>query len=80
MDLSSSGIGRASAVELSHAGWNVVLVGRNAQALTDTVLLCSTNVGNLKCYGDVADEAFVLSVFQETVARFGRVDLLFNAS
>ncbi|KAJ7896094.1 hypothetical protein B0H14DRAFT_2680388 [Mycena olivaceomarginata] len=28
--------------------------------------------------GDVTDETFIKTLFSETVARFGRVDLLFN--
>jgi NAD(P)-dependent dehydrogenase (short-subunit alcohol dehydrogenase family) len=67
----SSGIGRATAVELSHAGWTVVLVARNQRALTDTVLLCSTSVDVAVEPGDVTDEDFVVGVFTRAVEHFG---------
>jgi NAD(P)-dependent dehydrogenase (short-subunit alcohol dehydrogenase family) len=67
----SSGIGRATAVELSHGGWSVVLVARNQRALTDTVLLCSTSVDVVVEPGDVTDEQFVLGVFARAAERFG---------
>ncbi|KAK7061212.1 hypothetical protein R3P38DRAFT_2828154 [Favolaschia claudopus] len=77
---SSSGIGRASAIALSKAGWNVVLTARRADALRETASLCDSESPE-KCLvlpGDVTDEEFVKKLFGETVSRFGRVDLLFN--
>ncbi|KAJ6612118.1 hypothetical protein B0H10DRAFT_2282384 [Mycena sp. CBHHK59/15] len=75
---SSSGIGRESAIALSKAGWNVVLTARRTDALHETSLLCVDPDNCLLLAGDVTDEAFVKQLFSETVARFGRLDLLFN--
>jgi NAD(P)-dependent dehydrogenase (short-subunit alcohol dehydrogenase family) len=71
--LSHPGIGRATAVELSHAGWSVILVARNQRALTDTVLLCSTSIDVAVEPGDVANEDFVVGVFKRATERFGMV-------
>ncbi|KAJ6543972.1 hypothetical protein B0H19DRAFT_1169185 [Mycena capillaripes] len=75
---SSSGIGRESAIALSKAGWNVVLTARRADALHETSLLCESPETCMVLAGDVTDEEFVKKLFSETVARFDRVDLLFN--
>jgi len=72
----SSGIGRESAIELSKAGWNVVLTARRADALRETASQCPSPYTVLP--GDITDEVFVKKLFRETVAQFGRVDLLFN--
>ncbi|KAF8211717.1 hypothetical protein K438DRAFT_1807792 [Mycena galopus ATCC 62051] len=75
---SSSGIGRESAIALSKAGWNVVLTARRADALHETASRCESSENCMVLAGDVTDEEFVKKLFSETVARFGRVDLLFN--
>ncbi|WP_120075913.1 SDR family oxidoreductase [Aurantiacibacter odishensis] len=71
-----SGIGRASALGLSQAGWRVVLAGRRPEPLAD--LASSIGKSALALPTDVADSASVDGLFAETVERFGRVDLLFN--
>ncbi|GGZ29750.1 SDR family oxidoreductase [Asticcacaulis endophyticus] len=71
-----SGIGRAVAVALSQAGWSLVLAGRRKAALKDTAELCA---GETLCVPtDVTDEASVAGLFEATINRFGRVDMLFN--
>ncbi|KAJ6459791.1 hypothetical protein C8R47DRAFT_1161592 [Mycena vitilis] len=75
---SSSGIGRESAIALSKAGWNVVLTARRAEALEETASLCESADKCLVLAGDVTNEDFVKNLFSQTVARFGRIDLLFN--
>ncbi|KAF9011493.1 short-chain dehydrogenase/reductase SDR [Hymenopellis radicata] len=75
----SSGIGRQTAIALSQAGWNVVLAARRADALAETIALCSSPAEKcLSVPGDVTDEAFVQTLFAQALARFGRLDLLFN--
>jgi NAD(P)-dependent dehydrogenase (short-subunit alcohol dehydrogenase family) len=68
-----SGIGRHVAQTLHAAGWSVVLAGRRRDALEETargsMLIVPT---------DVADPAQVRSLFDQTQATFGRLDLLFN--
>lgn len=71
-----SGIGRASAIALSQAGFAVVLTGRRAEALEETRAKIA---GDALCVAaDVTDPASVKSLFAKTVERFGRLDLLFN--
>ncbi|KAF7301209.1 hypothetical protein MIND_00685600 [Mycena indigotica] len=75
----SSGIGRESAIALAKAGWHVALTARRKDALEETKQLCGSDEGRtLVLAGDVTDEEFVRALFEETVKRFGRLDLLFN--
>jgi NAD(P)-dependent dehydrogenase (short-subunit alcohol dehydrogenase family) len=71
-----SGIGRASAIALSDAGFSVVLAGRRADALEETKTRIN---GKAICVvADVTDPASVKALFAKTVDTFGRLDLLFN--
>ncbi|RKR73563.1 SDR family oxidoreductase [Frondihabitans australicus] len=70
-----SGIGRAAALELANDGWTVVIAGRRREAL-DEVAGESGRI--LPLVADVTREDDVVRLFDETVRRFGRVDLLFN--
>ena len=70
------GIGRAAAIALSEAGWNVAVAGRTADALDETVVEMTGD--GLAVATDVRDEVAVDALFDRTVERFGRVDLLFN--
>ncbi|MDE8344578.1 MAG: SDR family NAD(P)-dependent oxidoreductase [Acidocella sp.] len=72
-----SGIGRACALSLANAGWNVVLAGRRETALAET--RARAPGGNvLALPTDVTDESAVTALFAATRAKFGRLDLLFN--
>ena len=74
-----SGIGRASALALLKAGYSVTLTGRRRQALDETISLAGADGSRaLACAADVGRPDQVKSVFDQTVARFGRVDVLFN--
>ena len=70
-----SGIGRAAARTLLDAGHRVVLAGRRPDALAETV---GARPAALLVPADVTDPAAVRSLFDQVVARFGRVDALFN--
>lgn len=70
-----SGIGRAVAIALAEAGFAVVLAGRRAQTLEETAALAPDAIA---IPADVTDEASVNALFDQTVVRFGRVDLIFN--
>jgi NAD(P)-dependent dehydrogenase (short-subunit alcohol dehydrogenase family) len=71
-----SGIGAAAARALAAEGWTVVLAGRRREALE---AVAAAGAGTLvPIPTDVADEAGVRSLFETTVRRYGRVDLLFN--
>jgi NAD(P)-dependent dehydrogenase (short-subunit alcohol dehydrogenase family) len=69
-----SGIGAASARALAREGWAVVLAGRRADALASV----ATGPAMEPVPTDVTDETAVRALFDRAVARFGRVDLLFN--
>jgi len=74
-----SGIGRAVALTLLRAGWRVALAGRRADALDETIRLAGEHAGRaLAVPTDVTRADSVRALFDATVARFGRVDLLFN--
>jgi NAD(P)-dependent dehydrogenase (short-subunit alcohol dehydrogenase family) len=74
-----SGIGAAVAHALADAGWVVVLAGRRPDALVSVAEGGALLTGQLHPLPtDVTDEASVRSLFDNTVARWGRVDLLFN--
>lgn len=72
------GIGRAAATALHADGWNVVVAGRTQASLDETVTSLPQVPGTLAVVTDVSDDAAVEHLFAETVAAFGRVDLLFN--
>ncbi|MFJ3755656.1 MULTISPECIES: SDR family oxidoreductase [unclassified Streptomyces] len=72
-----SGIGRAVAVELLRAGWSVALAGRRSRTLEETAALAPEGAG-LVVPADVTRPDDVAGLFAAAVARFGRVDLLFN--
>ena len=72
-----SGIGRAVAQALAGAGWRVAVAGRRADALEATAALAAAGQ-IVPIVTDVVDEASVDALFDETVRRLGRVDLLFN--
>lgn len=75
-----SGIGRAVAVKLQAAGFDVVLSGRRVVELEKTAVAANASGGGrvLVAPMDVADEAAVAAAFQKTRAAFGRLDVLFN--
>jgi NAD(P)-dependent dehydrogenase (short-subunit alcohol dehydrogenase family) len=74
-----SGIGRAAALALLQNGYDVALAGRRADALAETVQLAATEGAHaLAVPTDVADPRSVANLFEQTVQRFGRVDVLFN--
>ena len=77
----SSGIGRACALGLLKEGWQVVLVGRRADALQQT--LADAGEHQVQAHAmpaDVSDEAQVQAAINLAVTRFGRLDGLVNAA
>jgi NAD(P)-dependent dehydrogenase (short-subunit alcohol dehydrogenase family) len=74
-----SGIGRATALALLKEGYSVVLVGRRAEALAQTVTAAGTHASRtLPIAADVSDAAAVRRAFERTKETFGRLDVLFN--
>ncbi|MBB2900546.1 NADP-dependent 3-hydroxy acid dehydrogenase YdfG [Kineococcus radiotolerans] len=76
-----SGMGRASALAAAEAGWTVVLSGRRADALRDTVSEIEAAGGTaLALPLDVRDGAAVTAARAAVVDRFGRIDGLVLAA
>jgi len=74
-----SGIGRATALALLAAGYDVVLAGRRLEALAETQALAGVRSTNaLAVSTDLTDPAAVAALFEITRTTFGRLDLLFN--
>jgi NAD(P)-dependent dehydrogenase (short-subunit alcohol dehydrogenase family) len=74
-----SGIGAAAALALATEGWTVVLAGRRAANLAAVAERGAGLAGTLDPVPtDVADEASVRTLFDTTVERHRRLDLLFN--
>ncbi len=72
-----SGIGRAVSVALLGTGWSVALAGRREDQLAASAAL-GEGAPCLVQPTDVSDPDSVEALFAATVARFGRLDLLFN--
>ncbi len=73
-----SGIGQACALALARAGYAVVLAGRRADALQQTIAQAASPDAMLAVPTDVTQPAQVDALFAAALQRFGRVDLLFN--
>ncbi|HEY7905046.1 MAG TPA: SDR family oxidoreductase [Casimicrobiaceae bacterium] len=74
-----SGIGKAAALALLAAGYSVTLAGRRAAALDAAIAEAGEHGRNaLAVATDVTSAASVRALFDRTLARFGRVDVLFN--
>jgi len=74
-----SGIGRATSLALLKAGYRVVLAGRRADALQETVALAGDLADHaLAVPTDATDPIAVAALFETTRATFGRLDVLFN--
>ena len=74
-----SGIGRATSLALLKAGYRVVLAGRRADALQETIALAGDLADHaLAVPTDATDPVAVAALFETTRATFGRLDVLFN--
>jgi NAD(P)-dependent dehydrogenase (short-subunit alcohol dehydrogenase family) len=71
-----TGIGKASAIALADAGYQVALAGRR-QELLDKALADAGGRG-IAVATDVTDPASVKALFAAVEAKWGRVDVLFN--
>jgi NAD(P)-dependent dehydrogenase (short-subunit alcohol dehydrogenase family) len=69
-ELAYIGIGKHSAIALSKAGWNVVLIARRELELQEAAAQCPNPV--LILAGDITDEYFVRHAFEKAKSHFGR--------
>jgi NAD(P)-dependent dehydrogenase (short-subunit alcohol dehydrogenase family) len=73
-----SGIGKASALALVKAGWQVTFAGRRADLLDKAVAEAGGKSHALAVPTDVGKPEQVRTLFRKTTEAFGRLDLLFN--
>ena len=74
-----SGIGRAAVSALYRDGYYVVLAGRRAEQLQETIrLIGDDGTRSLAVPTDVSVVSDIYALFENTRKRFGRLDVLFN--
>ncbi|KAI8513797.1 hypothetical protein Bbelb_081210 [Branchiostoma belcheri] len=79
----SSGIGKGTAVEFAQLGAYLALTGRNQENLQTTAKAC-VEAGTpqdkiLLVTGDICDEQVQKNLVEQTVQKFGRIDVVNNA-
>lgn len=75
----TSGIGKACAFTFGKAGAKVAFSGRNMQALEQTAQeLSAAGIDNLAIQADVSVQEQCERMVQETVAKYGSIDVLIN--
>jgi 3-oxoacyl-[acyl-carrier protein] reductase len=75
----SQGIGRATAIALGSAGARVAVAARNEEKLAELAKQIESSRGEaLAVKMDVADPEQIKAGFQQTIGKFGRLDILVN--
>ena len=75
----SSGIGRQVACDCAARGMAVVIAARRREQLEEVAAACTAAGGAVEvAVGDVAERAFVESLVERALARFGRLDVVVN--
>ncbi|NVM94301.1 SDR family NAD(P)-dependent oxidoreductase [Arthrobacter wenxiniae] len=77
---SSSGIGRACALELARTGWNLIVHGRTqGEDLTETVALSQAQGAHaVAVFADVRDSKAAQTLVDAAITNFGRIDGVIN--
>ncbi len=73
-----TGVGKAAALALLADGYRVVLAGRRPEPLAEVIAQSGAADRALAVPTDVANADSVKALFDAAVAKFGRVDVLFN--
>jgi NAD(P)-dependent dehydrogenase (short-subunit alcohol dehydrogenase family) len=73
-----TGVGKAAALGLLRGGWCVAVAGRRKEPLDETIRESGCADRGLALPTDVSDPAQVRAMFDATVKKWQRVDLLFN--
>jgi NADP-dependent 3-hydroxy acid dehydrogenase YdfG len=77
----SSGIGEGAALALAAAGATVAVAARRADRLESLVQRIQSAGGKaLALPGDVVDESVAKGIVEQTIKRFGRLDILVNSA
>lgn len=75
----SSGIGKATAIEMVKLGANVVINGRREDALADAAREIDPSGAHVAAVaGDISNPRVADRVIAEALSRFGRIDTLLN--
>lgn len=74
----SRGLGLEIARLFAARGFDLILTARGPEALSDVERELSASTGVLALAGDVADSEHTLSLIEQGIARFGRIDVLIN--
>lgn len=75
----TSGIGRACALEFGRAGARVVITGRDVAKLADAAAeLLAAGIEHLTVQADVGNVEAATKAVTDTIAAFGRLDVLIN--
>jgi short-subunit dehydrogenase len=75
----SSGIGKALAFAFGQEGAKLVITGRKLDALNEVAQeLNSAGIETLAVQADVSQEADNIKMVEETIKRFGKIDILIN--
>ena len=72
----SSGIGQAICIALAQEGYQIVVVGRNAQRIEETLVLLPESESHLGLSLDVTQEEDMERMAQETITKFGQINVL----
>ena len=77
---SSSGIGAAAAKQFAESGAKVVITGHEQEGVERMVKKIEQISGEkpLSLVGDITDDLFAEHLVNETVSRYGQIDVLFN--
>lgn len=73
-----TGVGKAAALALLGDGWRVAVAGRRRQPLEATIAESGAHERGLAVPTDVCDPGQVRALFDQAVAKWGRVDFVFN--
>ena len=73
-----TGVGKAAALALLADGYNVVLAGRRPEPLAEVIAQSGASARALAVSTDVSQPASVKALFDETIAKFGHLDVVFN--
>ena len=73
-----TGVGKAASLALLGGGYSVVLAGRRPEPLAEVIAVSGAADRTLAVPTDVANPDSVKALFDAAVAKFGRVDVLFN--
>ncbi len=77
----SSGIGRATALQLAADGWDLVLVSRSLDVLQEVAAECATHGSRaLPVVADVRDDAAVDAAFQTARTELGSLDAVVHSA